>query len=162
MAQAKLENNVLTLKVKKSPYLIRILLFVFSFLFFVAPFLGMLISIQLGNKFHIGFVIGIIVFGLLGFYMLRISLWNSFGKETIVFHKSEIIYEADYKWFKDGKKASKINPPYFSIIPIGYKEDNIGALFICDENENEFIESVVKIPIEQLEGLIDTLYKEFN
>ena len=162
MTQYHIEKHTIILKVKKSPLLIRAFMFLITFVFFTIPFVSMMITILMQDRFHIGFVVGIIFFGLLGFFMLRISLWNTFGKETIVFDNPEIIYEADYKWFKDGKKSYNINPPYFSIEMIGYKEDQIGALLISDGDENELIESVVKIPIDQLEALIEILKKEFN
>jgi hypothetical protein len=117
-------------------------------------------SMASGNGFHFGFLIGIGIFGLIGFYLLRVFLWNSYGKETISFNNNNITYEADYKWFKDGKKTKEINSPNFSIKPIGYEDENFGVLII--NSENDTLESVVKIPNDQLEELISKLKTTAN
>lgn len=157
MKQYWLNNNELTLKVKKAPLFIRGVMFIFSFLFFTLPSLGMIASVLSGNKLHIGFFIGIGVFGLLGFYLLRISLWNTYGSEKIIFTKLNTTYEVDYKWFKDGKKVKEIIPLTFSIIPVGYEEDNTGVLKIG--NNDSSINCVTKLPIIEIEKLIIELKK---
>jgi len=153
MKQYSLNDKTLTLKVKKSPFIIRGIMFFLSFTSFILPLLGITIGIKIGKGLHIGYFVGLFLFGLLGFYLLRISLWNTFGKETIIFSKSTIEYVADYRWFKDGKKNITLNKELsFWIEHVGYTEDNVGNLIIG--NENERIESVVKIPITQLKKLL--------
>jgi len=158
MKQYVFENNKLTLIVKRSPLLVRIVLFFLSFLFFLAPFLGMALSLMLGGRFHFGFLIGIVVFGLVGFYMLRNSLWNTYGKEVIFFNNNNAHFEADYGWFKDAKKTINVDTIDFDIITAGYEDDNLGNLIIVGV-ETEII-SVVKIPKKQLEELIKLLKRE--
>ena len=155
MKQYHFEGNTLVLNVKKSPLLIRAIMFFFSFAFFVAPLLGMVLSMAKGNRFHFGFLVGLLVFGLIGFYLLRISLWNTYGEEVIELNKPSVNYEANYGWFKDGKKIINYELLSYSIKPIGYQEDKKGALII--EGENEKIESVIKMPIVQIEELIKIL-----
>ena len=155
MTQYKFENNTLKLSVKKSLFLIRAIMFFFAFLFFVSPTIAMISSVVDGKDFHFGFIIGIGTFGLMGFYLLRIALWNSFGSEEIKFDKNTVTYEADYGWFKDGIKTLEIIPLVFSIKQIGYEEDNIGTLIIGEGDEK--IESVTKMPLDELEKLIKTL-----
>ncbi|MDO5980004.1 hypothetical protein [Flavivirga spongiicola] len=104
MKSYEINNNQLILKVRKSPVFIRSVMFLFSFLFFFSPLMGIALSISMGYQFHFGFLIWIGLFGLMGFYMLRISLWNTYGYETIVFDKQKVTYQANYGWFKDGKK----------------------------------------------------------
>jgi energy-coupling factor transporter transmembrane protein EcfT len=157
MKQFNFEDNTLILKVKKAPIFMRGIMFLISFLSFILPLIGIIIAISLGNKFHFGFLIGVGFFGLIGFYLLRISLWNTYGEETIKFNSSEIEYEANYGWFKDGKKINNIDKPVYSIKQIGYVDDKKGALVL--EEGNIKIESVVKIPINQLEELIEILKK---
>ncbi|WP_166963168.1 hypothetical protein [Yeosuana marina] len=112
-------------------------------------------SIEDGKGLHIGYFIILFLFGLIAFYLLRISLWNTYGEETIVLNMPTIQYEANYGWFKDGKKTINSNTPVFSISQIGYEEDKIGTLVIGENDEK--IESVVKIPINQIEELIEKL-----
>ena len=155
MKQYKFENNLLKLRVKKSSVFICAVMFLFAFLFFVSPTIAMISSVADGKDFHFGFIISIGVFGLMGFYLLRIALWNSFGSEEIKFDKNTITYEADYRWFKDGIKTLEITPLVFAIKQIGYEEDNIGTLIIGEGIEK--IESVTKMPIDELEKLIKIL-----
>lgn len=155
MQQYYIKNNTLNLKVKKSPILVRTVMFGLAFSFFVFPVIGVISSIASG--LHFSYFIAIGVFSLVGFYTLRISLWNTYGEETFHIVENKIIYEVNYGWFKDGKKETLIsNPDYFSA-QAGYEEDNEGVLVIASEESK--IESVVKMPKIQLEELIMILKK---
>ena len=155
MKQYKILNNDLTMKVKKSPIFVRVVMFLFTFLFFLAPFLGMFVALLIGNKFHIGYIIGIGLFGLLGFYMLRISLWNTYGFESINIKENGVLYEANYGWFKDGKRSLELKSLTFSFRKIGYDEDNEGVMVI-GEGENE-LQCVTKMNIDELKEMIHQL-----
>lgn len=156
MKQYQLNNNVLTLKVKRAPLFVRSIMFLFAFLFFLVPLTGMILGLAMGKGMHIGYLIGLFFFGVMGFYLLRIALWNTYGLETITFKKDKIEYIADYGWFKDGKKQKEINRNVeFGIRQIGYEEDNKGGLVIGLEEPN--IICATKMPNEELEELIDKL-----
>lgn len=155
MKQFEIEKNTLTLYVKKSPFIIRIIFLIISILFFLLPISGMIAAILNGDPLKFGYFIVIGLSGLLGFYIFRIYLWNSFGKEVIILNKNEISYEADYKYFKDGRKLIAFDTINFNITSIGYKEENLGLLTIGHEESK--IESVVKLPINQLEELIQKI-----
>lgn len=155
MKSYEINNNQLILRVRKSPVFIRFVMFLFTFLFFFSPLIGMALSISMGYRFHIGFLIWMGLFGLMGFYMLRVSLWNTYGYETIHFDKQKVTYEANYGWFKDGKKAKDINPSTFSIKQVGYEEDKKGTLIIG--TNNACIECVTKMSIREIEELIKKL-----
>ena len=159
MKQYDFQNNVLILKVKKSPFLVRAIMFLIAFLLFVLPIGGAIFGIVQGTGLRIGYFIAIGVFSLIGFYTLRVSLWNTYGQETIQILENKIIYEADYGWFKDGKKETLISSPSFYAVSAGYEEDKEGVLVIAsDEIE---VESVVKLPLSQLGELISELKQEF-
>ncbi len=155
MNQFDLQANKLCLKVRKTPVIIRIVLFVFAFAFFVFPIISLLFSISNGNGLKFGYFIFIGCFGLMGFYLLRVSLWNTYGNEVIEILANKIIYEADYGWFKDGKKEVAYVGLNYSIKSIGYEDENKGVLVIHTDDTQ--IESVVKMPIPQLEELIKKL-----
>ena len=143
------------LKVSKTPVFVSLILIIITFLCFALPIFGIVFNAVEGNGIKIG---GILVFGvfcLIGFYLLRISLWNSYGQEIIKFNENEIIYIADYRWFKDGEKTLEKNEITYSIKPVGYEEENNGILVIS--NGKSEIESVVKIPKENLEKLISRI-----
>jgi len=152
MQQFNFRNNTLNLKVKKSPLAVRIVMFFFTFAFFLFPVLGTIADVLTGSRLQIGYFIGIGIFGLIGFYLLRVSLWNTYGEETIEILEDKVIYEANYGWFKDGKKEIVISVPKYSYKLTGYEEDNEGVLVISSENAQ--LESVIKIPMEQMEALL--------
>lgn len=155
MKQYDFKEKTIILRVRKSPIFVRGIMFFFAFASCILPLTGIILAISSGKGFHIGFLIGLFFFGLIGFYLLRISLWNTYGEETIKLQKSTIEYEANYGWFKDGKKRINFNNPAFSINKIGYEEDKTGILVI--EEDTKKIESVVKIPISQIEELIEKI-----
>ena len=84
--------------------------------------------------------------------MLRVSLWNTYGFEKIIFNKETVVYEANYKWFKDGKTVIDIHPLTLSVLPIGYEQENKGVLKIGVSDLG--IECVTKLPIIEIEKLI--------
>ncbi|KAF2334022.1 MAG: hypothetical protein REI96_15105 [Flavobacterium nitrogenifigens] len=155
MKQYHYQNNILNLQVKKTPFLIRAILFLIAFMLFVFPVGGTIFGIALGNGLHIGYFIGIGICFLIGFYTLRIALWNTYGNETIQILEDKVIYEANYGWFKDGKKEILISNPNFYAVPAGYEEDNEGVLIIGSDDAK--VESVVKIKMIQLEELASLL-----
>lgn len=160
MQQYNLVDNILNLKVKKSPLIIRIVMFFLTFAFFVFPVLGTIVGILAGSGLQFSYLIGIGIFSLIGFYLRRVSLWNTYGEETIEIFENKIIYEANYGWFKDGKKEVFIfSNPIFHALLADY-EDNERVLLIVSGNVE--IESVVKIPLHQLEELIEVLNVKYN
>jgi hypothetical protein len=160
MHQYNYQNNTLHLKVKKSLVLVRTVMFGLAFSFFAFPVLGTIVGILAGSGLQFGYFIGIGIFSLIGFYLLRISLWNTYGEETIEILENKIIYEANYGWFKDGKKEMEIRVPEYSFKSAGYEEDNEGVLVITSEESQ--MESVVKIPMNDLEALLFILQPLIN
>ncbi|MFL5762356.1 MAG: hypothetical protein ACJ77K_00355 [Bacteroidia bacterium] len=155
MAKYEIENNSLTLFVKRSALFARIFLLFFIALFFLAPSFGMFSALANGRAFHIGFLFGIGLFALMGFYLLRIFLWNTYGKELIQFNGKTITYEADYGWFRDGRKTVDIETVVFSMKQIGFENENIAVLVIG--SGESMIECVTKMTSGELEELIGHL-----
>lgn len=155
MNQFSFENKQLKLKVVKSPLLIRLILYIITFLCFVLPLFGIILNLAEGNGIKLGGILMLGIFSLIGFYLLRISLWNHYGEEIIQFDDKQITYIANYRWFKDGKRTLEKNEIIYAIKPIGYEDENKGILVISN-GESE-IESVVKIPNQNLEKLIAIL-----
>ncbi|WP_107037552.1 hypothetical protein [Brumimicrobium mesophilum] len=158
--QYQITENQIILNVKKSNLFVRGTMFLFAFLFFLFPLISIILSISLGFGMHIGYFIILFIFGILGFYLLRIALWNTFGKEVIEISNTQINYIADYGWFKDGKKhidilESKSDPIVFEIRKIGYEEELKGALTITLNEKSIFC--VTKMDIPEIEEVIDHL-----
>jgi hypothetical protein len=158
MNQFSFENKYLKIKVAKSPILVRLPLFTITFLCFALPSFGLILNIIEGEAIKFGGVLVFGLFSLMGFYLLRLSLWNQFGQEVIQFNEDEIVYIADYHWFKDGKKTINRGLTSYSINALGDENENKGTLVISN-GESE-IESVVKMPTESLEELIKILKNE--
>ncbi|SHM91842.1 hypothetical protein [Flavobacterium chilense] len=152
MQQFNFINNTLNLKVKKSPLIIRIIIFFFAFAFFIFPLIGVILSIANRSGLNIGYFIAVGIFSLLGFYLLRVALWNTYGEETINILENKVIYEANYGWFKDAKKEMIFSDLEYSFKSVGYEEDNEAVLVLSSKEDQ--VESVVKMSIPQLEELI--------
>jgi hypothetical protein len=155
MKQFEFFENQLVLRVKKSPIIIRLVLYVITFLCFFFPILTISYLLIAREDFHIKYVLFLFFFGFVGFYMLRVSLWNTFGNEIITFQKENITYIADYGWFKDAVKSIRGENFEYFIQPVGYESDKIGVLVISKEDNS--IECVVKMPEDELKELIDSL-----
>jgi len=152
MKQLIFQDNELTLKVGKSPLIIRIILFPTAFLFFLLPSYGLASNLSDGNRITFLSVIFLAFFFLLGYYLLRISLWNTFGKEVIRIGQEKITYEADYGWFKGNRKEIPVENLRCSIKPGEYEHKDKGVLIF--ESDQSQIECVALVPMIELEALI--------
>ena len=157
-----LENNKLTLFVKPAHIFVRILMFMFSFMLFIFPIIGMISYISEGKGIKAGFFLMIFIFSLLGFYLLRVALWNTYGKEEIIFSNNQCTYTANYGWFKDGVKTETFNTINFAKNPVGYLEDNNYTLVIEDFNAENEIMCVTKMSEVELEKIIRELKEGLN
>lgn len=156
MKQIEFNQNQLKLRVKKSPLLGRLILYLITFLSITLPLGGFIVNMisNVGlSFFHILFLF---IFGLIAFYMLRVSLWNTYGFEFIQFGNNKLTYVADYHWFKDKVKEFSFENINYDIKPMGYEEDNKGVLILKFDNDR-VLGTVAKIPISDLESLINSL-----
>ncbi len=153
MKQYEIEGNTLTLRVKKGPIIIRSVLFLIAFLFFVAPLISIAVAASNKSGLKLGHILGPILFGLMGFYLLRLALWNTYGKEIITFDNSSLNYIADYGWFKDGRKHKPLDDEIeFTIQKVGYEEDYKGKLLINFSKDQ--LQCVTVMSVYELEMLI--------
>lgn len=156
MKQYELKGNNLILRVKQAPTFVRGLLFVIAFLFFIHPLIGIVFYAPFGGGFHFWYFIWFTVYGVLGFYLLRLALWNTYGKEKITIGKNSVNYFVDYGWFKDRIKQANIDAPItFSVSP-SYSAKK-GRLLIGQNDIS--IKSAIRMPLEQLQELIGELNK---
>jgi len=157
-AHYTLNEKELILHVKKTNIIVRTVLFVFAFFSFLMPVIGASISVISGGGFHFGFLVGIVFFGLIGFVLLRMALWNTRGREIIKFDTETVKYSADYGWFTGGEKEMKITTPlFYNIRDLGYTKGQSGSLVIEQEGEN--LVCVTEMKYEMLEELIKELLK---
>lgn len=152
--QFKISGNTLTLRVKKSPFIIRFILYFFTAISSVGPLLGFILRLFDGDQIKLYHILAMVVSGIIAYYFLRVSLWNSFGKEIITIDKNKIHYYADYKWFKGRTiEYERDELLEFGIATIGYEEDDIGTLTIG--GNFPLLDCVSKMRKSQLRELID-------
>ncbi|WP_156115520.1 hypothetical protein [Psychroserpens sp. Hel_I_66] len=157
MNSYQLRKDQLTIYIKPSPLFVRAMMFLFSFMLFTLPLFGMISYISEGQGIKGGFFFAIFIFGLFGFYLLRVALWNTYGKEIIHFDGKICNYVADYGWFRDKVKMETFSTINFAKNPVGYLEDNNYTLVIEDFNTDQEIMCVAKMKEEELEQLIKDL-----
>ena len=151
-----LHNNILELYVKKSPVIGRGFILLLAFVMVALPVLGMILNFMDGNAFHFGYIIGLGIFSLISFYFVRLFLWNTYGKEIIVIGETTVSYYVDYHYFKGNPKEINYEGLSYSIVPIGFEEEQMGNLVIS-ASAMDFIESGVNMDIEELVELIKVL-----
>lgn len=156
MNQIEFKENQLVLRVKKSPFLGRILLYLITFLSIALPLGGFIANMINGGELKFFNIVFLFIFGLIAFYMLRVSLWNTYGFELIQFGSNKLTYVADYHLFKDKVKGFSFENINYEVKTVGYEEDNKGFLVIKFDDDT-VLETVTKIPIPDLESLITVL-----
>lgn len=151
-----LNHNTLELYVKKSPPLGRIFILFLAFIAVALPIMGMAFRFMNGGAFHFGFIIGLGAFSLIGFYFVRLFLWNTFGKEVITIGKTTVNYYVDYHYFKGNQQEITYEELVFGIEPIGFEEEKLGRLIIA-ANDKDFIHSSVNIYLRELDEIVEKL-----
>lgn len=150
--QYELNNRSLIISSPKSAAIPRFLMFFFAFLSFLAPILALIATAASGSGLHAGNFISIIIFGLIGFYLLRVALWNTYGKESLHFSAESVSYEADYGWFKDKVKELPTSDLTFSFLAVGDEEEHKGVLVMTSDDQT--VKCASKMPIDEIETLI--------
>jgi hypothetical protein len=144
-------DSSLIIAVRKSPVAIRIILMIVFVLFIIAPVATTVVVVNSGKGLNFGIAVMYFIFWLVGFYVLRLALWNSFGKEVLTFTQDSIIYEADYKLFKDGKIMIENKDIQINIVENKHRNENTGTLTL--KSSSGKIETVSRLPISVLTEL---------
>ncbi|WP_321297290.1 hypothetical protein [Marinifilum fragile] len=137
----------------------RIVLQSFMILFFAIPIFATVSTAVLLGEVSPAIVIFYIIFGLCGYYFLRLFLWNKHGKEILYLEHRKISYEADYKMFKSNKVEICNEDLTVEVNPVMANEKLATFKFI---SESQNIETVVKVPIEELEILKKEIEAVYN
>lgn len=142
------KNNQLIIKGRKSPFVIRATLTVVLLICILIPIIvaASLMSERKGP--HIGLFLGFFFLWGIGFYLLRIILWNTYGREVLTFESDKIIYEADYGFFKDGKAIISTTNIELTAMASANEKIPLGVFELS--NEEKQITTVLKLPFEEL------------
>jgi hypothetical protein len=142
------KNNEIIISSEPSAFIARIILIVIiiiSILIPIAATIGMTIT-EIG--FHFGILISFLLFWGIGIYLIRVFLWNTFGREIILYQPDKISYLADYKYFKDSRHEISTDNLEASII-----EKESGGV-IKFSNKESTIMTVLPIPLKEAENII--------
>ncbi|WP_060875550.1 hypothetical protein [Myroides odoratus] len=161
MPQIVLNDTTVVLKVKKSPLFARVVLYILTFLSAALPIGGFVVNIVNGGAFKFFNLIALLLGGLFFFLLLRVSLWNTCGKEVITIVDHKLTYTADYKWFKGKGEELIFKKIQFTLHQVGYEEDNKGVLVIIFDNKT-MLKTVTKLDLVELTTLIAQLNKNGN
>ena len=137
-----------------------------------APMIAMVSVLIFSEKIEspFGFFIGYLIFGLISFYLFRLLIWNSYGRELYIISNNELTSVNDFKWFKDNQRTTP-----FSDLKIMFADaDRPSETFNLTKHETEkaragkeyiiifivddaTLASVVKINAEHLKLFADKL-----
>lgn len=143
------DTNSFSITVIPAPIFIRVFYMLFIFIAVTGPLMGIVMVARSGSGVKIGNIIFLVLFGLLAFYMLRVLLWNTYGTEEYRIDNSKLHYEANYGFFRDGRKELDLNTLNVDIEEI--EENKTGRLVFSDETLA--FESSVKVSLNELQEL---------
>ena len=131
----------------------------FCITFFLAPIIVLFFIITMGESISFGLFISFIVSLITSGYLLRLYLWNQYGKEVFIIQQNDLISYYDYKYFKDNYRKEHFESIRIYFTHKGRKVnaskslDNIEEIkskysIICFNLNGKDIKSIGKIPVE--------------
>jgi hypothetical protein len=158
--QIKIHGSQLTICAKKAPLFIRIVLtLILSILIFI-PLAVTFFVLNNEDVPRIGIAFSFILCWGIGFYLLRVTLWNSIGREILTLDPEKISYIADYRLFKDGRQEIKTKFLKTEIIYEDEPNKPFGRLRLS--NESTSIETVLQTTITELEEIRNEIKTRYN
>lgn len=158
MNSFEIKGNLLTMKNGKTPVVVRVITFTLALLFFLMPIAALVKAFmeQQAPTFYLfAFVM---VLALMGYYMFRISLWNTYGVDLIDFRGDRITYTTHYGWFSEEMDTLPVKGAVFFTFDTSRSKDNsTGSL--CISSAEQSIQCTVQIPLNELELLLKKLEK---
>jgi len=158
--QFNIDDNQLIISARKSPIFIRIVLTTFLVLIALIPIAVTIFVLKSGEGPFIGIVFSFLLCWGIGFYLLRLTLWNSVGREILNFNTDRISYIADYRLFKDGQKEIETQDLETEIIYEDEPNKPFGRLRL--KTKKSSIETVLQMTISELEELRNEIQTRYN
>lgn len=149
------ESDVFHLVIRqgKAPFSIRLFLSIFMIIGFVTPVISLAVSFYKDLEIGFSFITTVIIGLLVGFYLLRLILWNTYGKEILSVSADRIDYYCDYRYFRGNRKSLKGGRYYFS--PAYTRDEHYGKIKV--ENDADTFTTQVEIPQTKLLEAIQLL-----
>lgn len=158
--QVNIEGNQLTISARKTPLFIRIVLTGILVILALIPLAVTFFSLTYGDGLHIGIFFSFLIGWGVGFYLLRIILWNSIGQEILILTPESITYIADYRLFKDGQKEILTDDLLTEIIYEDEPNKPLGRLRL--KSKSTTIETVLQTTVAELEELEKEIKTRYN
>ena len=153
-------DSQLSILATKAPLIIRIVLALALLALILIPIAVTIVILTWFDGLELGIVFSFILCWGVGFYLLRLILWNSFGRETLILNPDKIIYLADYRLFKDGREEIGTKNLEMEVI-YGVKSNKPSGRLMLKSNTTS-IETVLQVPISELEELISKIETRYN
>ena len=146
------------LEIVKAPFSLRLFLGIFMVIGFLTPVAVLILNLYKDLEFGFSFITTVIIGLLVGFYLLRLILWNTYGKENLAIYSDKIKYHCDYKYFKGNKKT--LHGSQLSAEPKWEHQRNSGKLKIA--SENGAVETSIYLPQDKLMKLVEDINSQFR
>lgn len=158
--QIKIRGSKLTISTKKAPIIIRIVLSLILSILIIIPLAVTFFVLTYGDGPYIGVAFSYLLCWGVGFYLLRVTLWNSVGREILTLDPEKISYIADYRLFKDGRQEIPTKDLETEIIYEDEPNKPIGRLRL--KSTTTSIETTIQATIAELEELKNEIKTRYN
>lgn len=135
------------ISVINTPLIIRLFLSVVALIIFVMPIVVTGYIVSTDGVLPFGLFISYFIAWLVGAYLTRIVLWNTYGKEELTLYTDKISYRTDFKFFQSNKKEITVENLQLASICID-EEEQCGILGMT--NGADELQTVIKVPMKEL------------
>ncbi len=156
--KVKIHDEIIVINSGTSSLASRIILLVLTTISFLIPIVATIIAILI-LELTPAILIAYIICGLSGFFFLKLYLWNKHGKEILSLKQDKINYHADYKMFIGNKREINSDAVEIEYLESVEEKENFGTLKLS--NDNAIIETVIKLPLNDLNRIKDKINKYY-
>lgn len=128
----------------------RIILLALTTISFLIPIGATIVAILI-LELKPAIIITYLIFGLSGYFFLKLYLWNKYGKEILSLKRDKINYHADYKIFIGNRREIDSDAVKIEYLESVEEKEIFGTLKLS--NDNAIIETVIKLPLNDLERI---------
>lgn len=128
----------------------RIILLALTTISFLIPIVATIVAILI-LELKPAIIITYLIFGLSGYFFLKLYLWNKYGKEILSLKRDKINYHADYKIFIGNRREIDSDAVKIEYLESVEEKEIFGTLKLS--NDNAIIETVIKLPLNDLERI---------
>lgn len=156
----EIKGSELTICSKKAPLFIRIVLTLIMSVLVLIPIALIVFTWLFGEGAIIGIAFSFLFCWGLGFYLLRIILWNSCGREILNLEAEKVSYIADYGLFKDGRQEIPSRGLQTEIIYDIQSNSKLGRLRL--NHKTVSLETVLPLSIAEIDELINAIERQYQ